>query len=294
MMSRYVKRLNVRLIQLTTSARVNQLNMKKPAVKTTQSVDKVLNILAHFMEAGRSELSITEMSQNLKMPKSTVCRLVKTLQDKGYLAQNPHNGKYLLGLKLFELGSQVPHIKKLRDTSFFHMEQLRQATESTIHIAVLDNNEALYIVKVQAKATTELISTIGKRAPVYCTAVGKVLLAYLPPQALDHILKNITFKRYTPKTICSSTLLQKELSKVREQGYSVDNYEYQNLCLCVGAPIRQNDGQVVAALSISQVTTEINTEKINNFSRLAKMSAANISRELGYSDSLTQGVAFWT
>lgn len=259
-----------------------------------RSVSKVMDIFQYFRDCGRVELSITELSQALKMPKSTVCRLAKTLQSYGCLTQNPQNGRYSLGLKLFELGSQVPHIKELRDVSFFHMEQLRQATDSTIHMAILDQKEVLFIVKVQAKATAELNSGMGHRAPAHCTAVGKVLLAYQPEHNVRTLLGNQPLERHTGRTICDYDLLCGELATVQEKGYAVDNGEYQEMCLCVAYPLRQYDGAVVAALSISQITAVVNDDKIQTFSSLCRITAANISRELGYRSSAPDSVAVWT
>ena len=257
----------------------------------TKSVQKALSILQQFAATGKNELSITEFSENLNIPKSTVCRLVKTLQNNSCLAQNPFNGKYCLGLRFFELGNQVPHIKEIRDVSYFHTEQLRHATGSSVHLAVLDQREVVFIEKVQAKAAAELTSSVGKRAPAYCTSVGKVLLAYQPPQRVDYFFKNVKLQRFTPRTICGLDRLQKELAEVRERGYAVDNCEYQDLCLCVGYPIRQHNGSVVAALSISQITSIINDEKIQNLSKLAMITAANISRELGFEKSIEDTMA---
>ncbi|CAJ1002408.1 MULTISPECIES: IclR family transcriptional regulator [Bacillales] len=246
-----------------------------------QAVERALKILDLFDEQV-TELKITEISERMQLHKSTVHSLLKTLQVHGYIDQNPENGKYRLGMKLFERGHYVIHGLDIRKIAKRYLVDLSMKTGQTTHLVILDDKEGVYIDKVEGPMATILYSRIGRRIPVHSSAVGKVLVAFLPEEELRYILDGYQYVPQTPNTITNEQAFRQELEKVRQAGYAVDNQENEPGVRCIAVPIRNHKGQVVAAVSISTLVSRVDDHMLMEFLGMLKPAAEEMSQQMGY------------
>lgn len=220
------------------------------------------------------------------LPKGTTHRLVSSLAYFNYILQVPTNRKYKLGFKLVTLGERVLDQVDLRKEAHLLLFELSQKTEEIVHLAVLDGDEILYIDKIQPspRVGLQMSSHIGYRAPLHCTAVGKVFLAHQPPAEIDRVIREKGLARQAVDTITDIDLLKSQLELVRKEGYALDNEEHSEGVRCVAAPIYSKNDEIIAAISVSapavRVTQDLAREKI---SPLVKATAKKISAQLGYS-----------
>jgi len=191
-----------------------------------KSIEKALQILNCFSE-DEFELDLPRIVQKINLPKTTVFRILTTLEKEGVVTQNQENKKYRLGLKLFELGSLVFRKLKLREVALPFIEELSEKSGETVHLGILDKDEVISIEKADSSFSLRHSVYIGKRAPAYCTGVGKALLAFQPPEKIRLFLQQSKRKKYTANTITDADELEKELEKVRKEGFAVDNMEHE-------------------------------------------------------------------
>lgn len=227
------------------------------------------------------ELKITEISNKLELHKSTVHSLLRTLQAHHYIQQNPDNGKYRLGLKLLERSSQLMNSLDIRQVARGELEQLCRTTGQTAHLVVLDGREGVYIDKVDGPKAVIRYSRIGRRIPVHCSAVGKALVAFAPPDKLQSLMRGYDYDIRTANTIASEQQFADELMKVRQDGYAVDNEENEPGVYCIAVPIRSYTGEVVAALSISMLTARVTEQEQQSYTALLLEAGARLSGKLG-------------
>lgn len=246
-----------------------------------QSVDRALQILDVFSGKNK-ELGVTEIAKALDIHKSTVFGLIATLEHKGYLEQNLENGKYKLGIKLFELGNLVQEGMDLRAIAAPIITQLVDSYGETVHLVICDHNEVVYIDKKESTKAIRILSQVGTRLPMYCTGVGKCLLAFLPEDTLKAVMKNGLIP-FTPNTLTEPDKLLNELQKIREQGFAFDLEEIEPGLRCVAAPIKNHKGEVVAAISLSGPSMRMDEQRMKELTLPVKESALEISRKLGYS-----------
>lgn len=246
-----------------------------------KSVIKALDIMELLNCEG--ELGISEMADKLKWDKSTVYRLVATLREKGYVTQNPASQKYSNSMKLFEMGNSVVERLGFRRKCQPYLEELAVLTKETVNLAIQDGKEIIYIDKIESRATIKVDLGIGKRLPMYCTGLGKAILACLPEEEVETLLREETFHAHTPNTVTSLEELKLQLSQIRHQGYSLDNEEYVLGLKCVASPIWNYQKKPVAAISVAipEYRYENGTEHID-YIRAVTDIAAKISRELGF------------
>ncbi|WP_017728992.1 IclR family transcriptional regulator [Halalkalibacterium ligniniphilum] len=246
-----------------------------------QSVDRALQILDLFNEY-ETELKITDISERMMLHKSTVHSLLKTLQKHRYIEQNEENGKYRLGLKLFERGSFVINSIDIREVAKPYLHDLSEKTNQTIHLVILDGREGVYIDKVEGGDSYVVYSRIGRRIPIHCSGVGKALVAFKSEEELDKLLDGYEFIRRTENTITNKKDFLKELEEIRRKGYAIDNQENEPGIRCVALPVRDHTGEVVAAISISSPVMRVNDEKLNEYVELLKKETEALSVKLGY------------
>ncbi|ADL07166.1 IclR family transcriptional regulator [Thermosediminibacter oceani] len=251
--------------------------------KTSQirSVAKALKIVDVLAEA-KGELALGEIATKLGLAKSTVHGLLSTLRDFGYVEQSVFTGKYKLGLRLFELGNIVAHGWDVHSVAAPYIQRLVDELGETVHLVVLDKGEVLYIDKRESRHSLRIVSQVGMRLPAHCTGVGKVLLASLPPDEVRRIVAAKGLPRFTKNTITDLETLEKELARVRAQGYAIDNEEIMDSLRCVAAPIRDHSGKVCAAISISGPVARLEGEKLALAIKQVTRTAAEISADLGY------------
>lgn len=246
-----------------------------------QSLDRALNILDLFDEH-TTELKITEISTRIGLHKSTVHSLLKTLQMHGYIDQDEESGKYRLGLKLLEKGQLLLQGMDIRATARKHLTSLSTQTGQTTHLVILDGREGVYIDKVEGDKAAIRYSRIGRRVPLHSSAVGKALMAFRRPEEVEELLKGYRYVQQTSSTIADKESFIAELTRVRLQGYAVDDQENEPGVRCAAAPIFNHAGDVTAAMSISTMLSVVDEEQFGECVRLLKHETAQISQLLGY------------
>ena len=254
--------------------------MKQPIypIKTLENSLSVLEALSQ----SNSSMSIREISEKLQIYPSSVHRILDTLRHRGYVEQDPDTQRYQLGLKLVELGmSKLYQVDLIKETTPYLKELVAQYNETT-YLGVLVGREVLVVAREDCTRNIRMVSEIGKRVPAHCTALGKVLLAYLPREQRKKILEGRKLSQFTKNTITSKRELEKELKKVREQGFAVDRGEYEDELHCVGAPIRNYQEKVVGAISIAGPAFRMDVDKRDDLKKALIQTAREISKRLGY------------
>jgi len=188
-------------------------------------------------------MNMTEISKELGLYPSTIHRILDTLKYWGYVEQGPNTQKYQLGLKLLELGMAKFHKMDLVREASPYLKELVKECNETVHLGVLEGGEVLYIAKEGSSQTIRMCSYIGKRAPLHCTALGKVLLADLPEEERRKILGQKGLPRLTEKTITDKEDLEKKLGRIKKQGFALDREENEKDVCCIAAPIKNYQGE---------------------------------------------------
>ncbi len=251
------------------------------ASQRIESVAKALTILMLF-KTNKTEWGVTEIACELGMQKSTVYRLLSTMQEFGFVRKNGEGTAYRLGLRIFELGSVVSNSFDFRDIAVSYMHKLSEQCGETIHLGILNDNEVMSIEAVEAQSSLKSAIIVGKRAPLYCTSVGKALLAFLPTEERKQIIQSIHFEKFTEHTIINQDALEKELELIREQGYAIDNMEHVIGITCAAAPIFDAVGTVVGSLSISGPSVRLDPQRLSECVKFVLATAKDISKDLGY------------
>jgi len=243
------------------------------------SVKKALELLDHFT-VERPERSLAEISREVDAHKSSVFRVLTTLEAAGFLEKDPQSGKYRLGLKILDLAGRVLGRYDIRQVAAPFMEELARETEEVIHLAVLDGADIVYLEKKGQGQILTVATRVGGRNPAYASSMGKILLADLSEPELKAILGRGKLKKLTPNTIDEITKLIEELAVIREQGFALDNEETFPGIRCVGAPIRNARGRVIAAVSVTVPAQRMDDKRIRELWRLVTNTARMISERV--------------
>lgn len=250
-------------------------------IDVVQSVDRSLTIL-ELLSNYNEGLGVTEISGMVNLHKSTVHRLLGTLIYKGFVIQDSSTNKYKLSLKLYELGSKRIENADILKSSRPYTEKLMNTVNEVVHLVIRDENDIVYIDKVEADNTIRMASTIGRRSPLYCTSVGKAMLAYLSDEEIIAVWNNSKIEKKTKYTITDLEVFKRELKEVKEKGYAVDNEENELGVRCIGAPVFNHNGYIEGAISVSGPTIRVTRDRIEEFANEVKKYAQLISNELGY------------
>jgi len=244
-----------------------------------RSVNNALAVLESFsME--RPELGVTELSQTLGLGKSTVHRLLTSLAARGYVRKNPETERYCLGFKAFEVGSLAAGRGAIRELVAPYLRTLMLASKETVHLGVLDEWDVVYIDKIESDQPLQMYSRIGRRAPLHCTALGKVLMAWEPEEWIERFFRR-RLRAYTPATRTDPDLLRRELERVRASGHALDNEEFAVGLKCIAAPLFDHSRRVVASLGLAGPAVRLGDERIARLTSLVRDAAAGASRTLG-------------
>lgn len=254
--------------------------MPASSSSTLTSVTSAARLLKQFSSRDR-ELGVSELARRLDLGKSTVHRLLATLTAESLLEQDPHTGKYRLGIAMHDLGQAVATRLDMHEALIPPMERLRNATGETVQAAVLDQREVVYVERIESPQTLRLFMEVGRRNDAHSTATGKCLLAYLPEEELDRTLNGWRLPKKTPHTITDQDKLRKELTTVRRQGYSENLHESEMGVVSVGAPVRELSGRVVAAISVAGPDSRVEPV-LPDIARAVMEMAANASHRLGF------------
>jgi IclR family transcriptional regulator, pca regulon regulatory protein len=251
----------------------------------SQSLERGLAILGCFTSE-HPVLGIADIAEELGMSRSTTHRYVTTLLALGYLEQG-RSRKYRLGLRVTDLGMSALNSTGLRENVHPFLEELRERTGYTIGLAVLDGAEVLYVDRARswrrAERETDLGLYPGSRMPAYCTAMGKILLAYLPDDVQRDLIAQMKLERNSPSTITSKQALRAELEQIREDGYAVNEQELRPGLQAIAVPVRDESREVVAAVGIAASPEAISVAELSDALGPHLIStAARISSRLGY------------
>ena len=250
------------------------------AGQTVQSVERALAILKAF-SAGEPELSVAQLSRRLNLPKSTVSRLLSTLEANGFVVQDAETGRFRLGAELIALVNSAVAGFQVHRVARPHLRQLADTVGETVSISVLDGRDAVNLEQfVPAHRLVMRVGWVGRRMPAHAVSVGKVLMAFLPAEELDRLLDN-SLEALTPHTITNPHTLRRELARVRQQGYATAFEELEEGLHAVAVPVRNHRGEVVAAISVSGPAYRLTRERIVEIVPQVTETAQRISWEMG-------------
>jgi IclR family acetate operon transcriptional repressor len=237
-------------------------------------LERAFRILSSYGPADRT-LTLAELTRRTGIPKATVHRLTRELLELGML--EGQHGVYRLGMRAFELGQLVPRQRDLREAALPFMQDLFEATHETVHLAVLDGTEVLYIDKISGHRRVAAGSRVGGRLPAHCTAVGKAILALSPPSAVEMVLAAGLVPR-TAFSITAGSVLRKQLARAAREGVAFEREESGLGVTCAASPVEGFGRQVVAALSVSGPVSRLQPER---FAPTVRLAALALSRRLG-------------
>jgi DNA-binding IclR family transcriptional regulator len=244
-----------------------------------RAVARTVAILRAFCSPNTG-LGVSDLAKRVSLHKSTTHRILTTLEQEGFVTQDPTTGCYRLGLALLELGSVVMDGLDVRRMARPFLEAIHRACGETVHLAILDEGEVVYIDKIEGTRGVRMYSQIGKRSPAYCTGLGKALLAWQRDDEISLVIKR-GLRAYTLRTITSPSALRGQLALVRAQGYAIDHGEHEELIQCVAAPVWDRAGRVAAAISIATVAADITSGEFRKYIPLVCEHAQLISEALG-------------
>lgn len=246
-----------------------------------QSIEKALEILKCFT-INAPEWGISEIASNLKMYKSTVHRIIKTLEEQGFVVQNLQNQKYRLGFVLFELGRAVISNLELRNVALPYMQELSAVTQETVTLNIVDRDERVCIEKVESTASVRDFVQIGLRNPLYIASSGKLLLAYFTKEERKRIIfgRDLGFTVQAKPIIAED--LNEELDIIGERGYALSSNERSLGTSSVAVPVRNYEGTVISALSISGPESRFIPENMDFLITETVKAADRISKRLGW------------
>ncbi len=252
-------------------------------VKRNRSVQRMAKLLKAF-GAVQTSLSLAELSRVAELSESTVYRLLTTLQEEG-LVERGHDrqGRYRLGLELFRLGNAALNGRGLGREIMPHVEALAELSGETVNVGVLYEFNVLYVQKIESQQPLRASLTVGSAiVPAHCSANGKVLLAYLAADRLERLLEAFPLTRRGMNAITDREALQRELARIREQGYAVDDREFADDIRAVAAPIRDHQAVVSAAIAVAGPATRLSLERLQSLAPPVVRAAGRISAQLGY------------
>ncbi len=231
--------------------------------------------------ASAPSASLSEVARRTRLPVSTTHRLLETLRRRGFV-QPVEPGRYRVGLRAFEVGMGFLRAQQLPEAARPVMAELVAQVRETANLAVRDGAEAVYVLQVESEQMLRLFARPGARHPLYCTGVGKVLLAWEPEEEVRGWLGPGPLPRYTPRTLTDPEAVLREVRRVRARGYAVDREERETGVRCVAAPVRDVSGRVVAALSVSAPASRLPARRIPHVAAAVVAAARRISRRLGF------------
>ncbi len=247
---------------------------------TITALQRGLRLLQLFSESPPG-LTAKQVAQRSRLPVSTVHRFLENLEGSGFL----HCGGdsvYHLGIACFAIGQAALGQLDIRRVSLPYLRELNRQTRETIHLTVRHGLSAVYIEKLDSPEQLRIHSRIGASVPLYCTAVGKVMLAHMPDEERDRVLPQLGIRRLTPNTVGNLQELESELRRVRKNGYACDMEEHELHIRCVAAPVWDHAGSVNASLSITAPMVRMSVTRLRQLAKLIQTTGLQISRELGF------------
>jgi len=246
---------------------------------------KVLEALA----LSPGDRTLTDLAAECGMSKSNVHRLLRTLEDCGYVRRNADTRTYKASLRLWELGLRVFSRLDLRAYSLPHLRELAEVTEETTHLSIFDGEAVLYLDKVDGIHAVRTYVNIGDRAPAYCSSTGKAMLAYLPDETVDRVSRNL--KRFTENTVRTPAQLRADLALIRERGYSETSGEYRAGVLGYSTAIRSPSGEVIGAIGVAGPEERMRQRDVSQTIQAVIEAGRRIEADLGFHSTDASRVA---
>lgn len=245
-----------------------------------QALDRAFAVLDLLGESD-TPLGLAQVAASLQLHKSTAHRFLMVLE-RHHMVERTSTGKFRLGLRLFDYGNRAIEQYDLRDRAQPHLRRLVAETEETAHLCILEQARVIYIDKIEPGRSVRMITRIGASNPVHCTAVGKAILAFLPEERVNDIIRRTRFERFTHRTIASADALRAEIEKTRRRGYAVDDEELEEGLRCIAVPVLDAQRQPVAAVSISGPSFRVTAQKLPAIANHLLHCVRGISADMGF------------
>ena len=246
--------------------------------KIIQSVAKAMQLL-DLLAAAKAPMGLAEISQETGWPKSTVHGLLSTMRDYSVVAQDDQ-GRYMLGIRLFEYGCTLSGSWTILEAARPHIQHISYETGQTVFLSILDRGEVITLDHAESRIGLEIVAEVGCRLPVHCTSQGKLFLAHMSEAERVNTLARNPLEAFTDHTITTRPQLQKELEKIRRDGYAIENGEYKTGLRSVAAPVFDADGRVSYAIGIIGMFRHIETELFTKAIKVVCEAAEKISKEM--------------
>jgi IclR family acetate operon transcriptional repressor len=253
--------------------------VEKRGVHSIASLRGALEVLSQF--ADQDTWSLSDLTQKLDQGKSRVFRSLSTFEACGFLKRDDETGRYRLGPQLATLSTAAARYEQLRWQALPPLQSLVDATGETVHVGVLYGDDVVTVQLVEGRHDVRMHCAVGKHSPAYCNGLGKILLAYFPEPEIDAYLNSVERIAMTPHTVVEADALKRQLIEIRRAGYAIDNEELELGLRCVGAPITDHSGEVVASLSLSAPTIRLSQAGALELVPRVKECARTISYMLG-------------
>ena len=254
--------------------------LKQYIVKTlNHSVIKAFDLLDHFT-SNRPSWGVRELAQFTGQNKSTIYRMLATLESLGVLRKEAYTERYTLGLKLFELGHRVHLQEAFISHTHPALLEVAENISETVHLGILRSGQVFMVDKVESPKGLKLNSTIGTYSPVHCTGLGKVLLAYQDQIERERLLADIELEALTPKTITEKKVLSRHLDEVKLQAYALDREELELGLICVAVPVFNAQDEIVAALSAAGPANRFKEHALDNYVQILQEGATAIRNRI--------------
>ena len=247
---------------------------------TLSSVTNAVRLLKAFSSTDR-EWGVSDLARHLELSKSTVHRLLATLTEEGMLQQDHGTGRYRLGLVIFDLAAAVSTQFDLHEAVLSPMTDLRNRSGETVQVAVLDGRHVVYVERLESQHTLRMFLAIGRRNSAHCSGTGKALLAFIPREHLESLLKGWKLEPRTPHTLTTQKALRSDLELTRQRGYAENRHESEVGVVSVAAPIRDHGSRTIASISVAGPAERVDPIR-RELAHLTMETAALVSRRLGY------------
>lgn len=246
-----------------------------------KTVEKTINILEVFLKH-QGEIGIVELASLIGSNVSTTHRIASTLVKRGYLEQKQRRRGYSLSPRLLQFSNIILKNLEIRNVALPFLHELNKITDESANLAILGSEGVIFVESIESSRPLRLFVQLGSIEPAHCCAAGKVFLAYIRDRELERFLSRRGLPRYTENTICDVTKLKEELSIIKREGTAVDNEEFMLGAKCVGAPVKDVNGNIVAAVTVSGPSARLSNGRVQELKSLVKSCALEISRAIGY------------
>jgi DNA-binding IclR family transcriptional regulator len=255
----------------------------------SSTLNRALDVLERLAEGPHEGMTAAQLAEATGGNRVSVHRILVAFARRGFVRQDRPGAPYRLGFGILKLADRVIQERDVVALAYPLLETLAQSTGETSHLAVLDGGEAVYVAKVESSQSIRLVSDIGGRVPLYCTALGKALLAKADEHLLERLLAQQSFEPRTPRTKTSPEELRRELITVRSRGFAIDDMENEEGVRCVSAAVLDHIGRPTAAISVSGPSSRVTKEAARTVGELVADRAATLSAALGHDAGSAEG-----